>query len=76
VISDKNSLFDRGSIGEMGLWVKGKTSQHIVVMDKRVQRILAIEARAGQVEGNWVVGRLEVNRECQMLRLHLLAFRK
>jgi hypothetical protein len=50
--SDKNSLFDRGSIGEMRLWVKGKTSQHIVVMDKRVQRILAIEARAGQVEGN------------------------
>ena len=41
-----------GSIGEMGLWVKGKTSQHIVVMDKRVQRILAIEARFGQVEGN------------------------
>jgi len=38
----------------MGLWVKGKTSQHIVVMDKRVERILAIEARAGQVEGNWM----------------------
>jgi len=36
------------------LWVKGKTSQHIVVMDKRVERILAIEARAGQVEGNWM----------------------
>jgi hypothetical protein len=51
--SDKNSLFDRGSIGEMGLWVKGKTSQHIVVMDKRVQRVLAIEARAEQADGNW-----------------------
>jgi len=35
----------------MGLWVKGKTAQHIVVMDKRVQRILPIEARAGQVGG-------------------------
>jgi hypothetical protein len=30
-IRDKNSLFDRGSIGEMGLWVKGKTSKHIGV---------------------------------------------
>ncbi len=35
----------------MGLWVKGETSQHIVVLDNRVQRILAIEARAVQVEG-------------------------
>lgn len=43
----------------MGLWIKGKTSQHIVVMDKRVQRILAIEAKAGQVEGIWT----EVNWE-------------
>ena len=60
ISSDKNSLFDRGSIGEMGLWVKGKTSQHIVVMDKRVQRILAIEARAGQVEGNWMGVKLKV----------------
>ena len=64
------------SIGKLGLWVKRKTSQHIVVMDKRVQRILAIEARAGQVDGNWVRDKLKVNRECQMLRLHLLAFRK
>ncbi len=40
-------LFDRGSIGDMGLWVEGNTSQHIAVMDKRVQRILAIEAKAG-----------------------------
>jgi len=40
------------SIGKLGLWVKGKTSEHIVVMDKRVQRILAIEARAGQVDGS------------------------
>jgi len=67
VIRDKNSLFDRGSIGEMGLWVKGKTSQHIVVMDKRVQRILAIEARAGQVEGNWMGLKLGVNRQYQMV---------
>ena len=37
----------------MGLWVKGKTSQHIVVMANRVQRIFAIEAKTGQVEGNW-----------------------
>jgi len=50
------------------LWVKGKTSQHIVVMDKRVQRILAIEARAEQMEGNWMEHKSEVNRECQMLR--------
>jgi hypothetical protein len=54
VISDKNSLSGVVSIGKLGLWVKGKTSQHIVVMDKRVQRILAIEARARQVEGNWM----------------------
>jgi len=60
ISSDKNPLFDRGSIGEMGLWVKGKTSQHIVVMDKRVHRILAIEARAGQVEGNWMGVKLKV----------------
>jgi hypothetical protein len=52
LLSDNNSLSGRVSIGEMALWVKGKTSQHIVVMDKPVQRILAIEARAGQVEGN------------------------
>jgi hypothetical protein len=47
-----------------------KTSQHIMVLDNRVQRILAIEARAGQVEGNWRVEKLRVNRECQMLRPH------
>jgi type II secretory pathway component PulL len=52
-VSDKNSLFDRGRIGEMALWVKAKTSQHIAMLDNRVQRILAIEAKAGQVEGNW-----------------------
>ncbi len=52
--SDKNSLFDKGSIGKLDLWVNGKTSKHIVVMDNRVQRIFAIEARAGQVEGNWM----------------------
>ena len=52
--SFKNSLSDRPSIGGICLWVKGKTSQHIVVLDNRVQRILTIEARAGQVEGNWV----------------------
>ena len=34
----------------MALWVKTKRSQHIVVMENRVQRILAIEARAGQGE--------------------------
>ena len=55
------------SIGKLGLWVKGKTSEHIVVMDNRVQRILAIEARAGQVDRNWVRRKSEVNRECQML---------
>jgi hypothetical protein len=63
VFNDKNSLFDRGSIGEMAMWVKGKTSQQIVVMDKRVQRILAIEAKAGQVEGNW----MELNREVNFI---------
>jgi hypothetical protein len=51
-------------------------SQHIVVMDKRVQRILAIEARAGQMEGNWMGQKSGINRESQMLRLHLLAFKK
>jgi hypothetical protein len=51
-LSDKNSLSGVVSIGKLGLWVKGKTSEHIVVMDKRVQRILAIEARAGQMDGS------------------------
>jgi hypothetical protein len=68
ISNDKNSLFDRGSIGEIGLWVKGKTSQHIVVMYKRVQRIFAIEDRAGQVGE---IGReeLRINRRCQMLNV-------
>ena len=60
----------------MGWCVKGKTSQHIVVMDKPVQRVLAIEVRTGQLEGNWMEQKSEVSRECQMLRLHLLAFRE
>jgi hypothetical protein len=58
-LSNKNSLFDRGSIGEMGLWVKGKASQYIVVMDKRVQRILAIEAK-----GNSSGGKLDGEHYC------------
>jgi hypothetical protein len=59
----------------MGLWVKGKTSQHIVVMDKRVQRIFAIEAKAGQGEGNWMGQKSGVNWECQMLRPDPHSFR-
>jgi len=74
--SDNNSLFDRRSIGEMALWVKGKTSKHIGVLENRVQRIFAIEAKTSQVEGNWIGEKYDVDRECQILRLHLLAFRK
>jgi hypothetical protein len=59
----------------MALWVKGKTSQHIVVMDNRVQRIFAIEAKAGQVEGNWMGQKSGVNRKCQMLRPRILPLR-
>ncbi len=32
-VSDKNSLFDRGSIGEMGLYVKNNKSQYMGVLD-------------------------------------------
>jgi hypothetical protein len=31
-MSDKNSLFNRGSIGEMGLWVKKNKSQYMGVL--------------------------------------------
>ncbi len=53
------------------MWVKRKTSQHIGVMDNRVQRILAIEAKAGNGGGKLDGQKSGVNRECQMLRLHL-----
>ncbi len=37
----------------MGLWVKGKMSNIWGFLANRVQRIFAVEAKAGQVEGNW-----------------------
>ncbi len=43
------------------MWVKGKTSQHRALLNNRVDRVLANEARAGQVEGNWMELNWEVN---------------
>jgi len=63
----KNSLSDGRSIGGIGVWVKGKTSQQRAVLDNRVDRVLANESRAGQVEGNWMEPRWEVNPVAQGL---------
>jgi hypothetical protein len=59
----------------MGLWVKAKTSQHILVIENWVQRIFAIEAKAGQVEAN-LMGRItalrQVNRSYSTIQLRPL----
>jgi hypothetical protein len=47
-LSDKNSLFDRGSIGEMGLCVKKNTSQYMGVLGYPVARGIVRDARAGE----------------------------
>ena len=46
--SDKNSFFDRGSIGEMGLWVKKNKSQYMGVLGYPVARGIVRDARAGE----------------------------
>ena len=46
--SDKNSLFDRGSIGEMGLCVKKNKSQYMGVLGYPVARGIVRDARAGE----------------------------
>ena len=48
VISDKNSLFDRGSIGVMGLCVKKNKSQYMGVLGYPVARGIVRDARAGE----------------------------
>jgi len=47
VIRNKNSLFDRESIGEMGFWVKKNKSQYMGVLDYLVARGIVRDARAG-----------------------------
>jgi len=56
VISDKNSLFDRGSVGEMGLCVKKKKSQYMGVLGYPVARGIVRDARAGEA---WLCGGFE-----------------
>ena len=46
--SDKNSLFDRGCIGEMGLCVKKNKSQYMGVLGYPVARGIVRDARAGE----------------------------
>jgi hypothetical protein len=46
--SDKNSLFDRGSIGEMGLCFKKNKSQYMGGLGYRVARGIVRNARAGE----------------------------
>jgi len=46
--SDKNSLFDRGSIGEMGLYVKRNNSQYMGILGYPVVRGILRDARACQ----------------------------
>jgi hypothetical protein len=48
VISDKNSLFDRGDIAEMGLCVKKNKSQHMGVLGYPVAWGIVRDARAGE----------------------------
>jgi len=47
-VSDKNSLFDRGNIGEMGLWVKKNKSQYMGVLGYPVARRIVRDTRAGE----------------------------
>jgi hypothetical protein len=67
VISDKNSLFDRGRIGEMGLCVKKNKSQYMRGLSYPAARGIGMD----KLGGNWVGLKLEVVREYQMVRLHL-----
>ena len=48
IISDKNSLFDRGSTGEMGLCVKKNKSQYMGVLGYPVARGIVRDGRAGK----------------------------
>ena len=48
MISDKNSLFDRGSIGEMRLGVKKNKSQYMGVLGYPVARGIVRDVRAGE----------------------------
>ena len=65
MISDKNSLFDRGSIGEMGLCVKKNKSQYMGVLGYPVARGIVRDARAGALRLSNVKGiqKLESQRE-------------
>jgi len=47
-LNDKNSLFDRGSIGEMGLCVEKNRSQYMGVLGYPVARGIVRDARAGE----------------------------
>jgi hypothetical protein len=47
VISDKNSLFDRGSIGEMGLCVKKNKSYYMGGLGYPVARGIVRDTRTG-----------------------------
>ena len=47
-MSDKNSLFDGGSIGEMGLCVKKNKSQYMGVLGYPVAWGIVRDARAGE----------------------------
>jgi hypothetical protein len=46
--SDKNSVFDMESIGEMGLCFKKNTSQYMGVLGYPVARGILRDARAGE----------------------------
>jgi hypothetical protein len=46
--SDKNSLFERGSIGVKGLCVKKNKSQYMGVLGYPVERGIVRDARAGE----------------------------
>jgi hypothetical protein len=46
-VSDKNSLFDKDSIGVMGLCVKKNKSQYMGVLGYPVARGIVRDARAG-----------------------------
>jgi hypothetical protein len=65
VISDKNSLFDRGSIGEVGLCVKKNKSQYMGVLGYAVARRIVRDAREGALRLSNVRGiqKLKSQRE-------------
>jgi hypothetical protein len=47
-VSDKNVLFERGSIGVMGLCVNNNKSQYMGVLGYPVARGIVRDARAGE----------------------------